>query len=271
MRVFVIIYLFFLFCLINSYAQDSINKPASISTVFLNDASTIAGDFFSFYTEPLHFSTSDWLFTAGAIGTTFLLISIDETVKNKIGRNTIKSINKDFWDIPTTYGITPYAIAFSLSTYTIGLFLREEDIRITGRLLCESLLISGAGIMVVRYLAGRVRPYYETGAWDFRGLQIGNEFQSFPSGHTSVAFALSTVLAERIDNNWARLAFYGMASLTAYARVINNQHFLSDVVWGALLGFGTGIYVVNKEEGRSENKFSIQPYLNGIGMRYNLK
>jgi hypothetical protein len=62
-----------------------------------------------------------------------------------------------------------------------------------------------------------------------------------------------------------------MASLTAYARVINNQHFLSDVVWGALLGFGTGIYVVNKEEGRSENKFSIQPYLNGIGMRYNLK
>ena len=256
-------------------AQDSTVAGKSIQENLINDTGILAKDFVSFYGEPINFSIAEWLYTAGVVGGTFLLIGIDEEIKNKIGRNTIQTLNGDFWDVPTSYGITPYATIFSLSTYAAGLISGSDDIRTTGRLLCESLIISGTGIIVMRYLAGRVRPYYEKGPWEFRSFQTSNEFQSFPSGHTSVAFAISTVLAERIDNIWARVGFYSMATLTAYARVLNNQHFLSDVVWGALLGFGAGIYVVNSEEEREnpkdgKSKFSILPYVNGISILYKL-
>lgn len=254
----------------NSYSQDSTNSEKSISENFINDSEIVVSNFLSFYAEPFNFSSSEWLYTAGIIGGTFFLFSVDQKITNEVGRETTATLNNDFWDIPTRYGITPYATVFSLSTYAAGLFFKNDDIRITGRLLFESLTISGVGIILIRYLAGRQRPYYEKGEWAFEGFETSNEFQSFPSGHTSVAFALSTVLAERINNFWARLGFYGMATLTATARVINNQHFTSDVLWGALLGFGAGMYVINKENKSESGKIdlSIQPCLNGVRIVY---
>lgn len=253
-----------------SFPQDSLITNTTISENFVNDTKTVINDFLLFYTEPLNFSSTEWLYTAGILSGTFLLISIDQEITDNVGRKTINTLNNDFWDIPTRYGITPYATVFSLSTYATGLLIKNDDIRITGRLLFESLTISGVGIIVIRFLAGRVRPYYKEGEWAFRGFQSSNEFQSFPSGHTSVAFALSTILAERIDSFWSRLGFYGIAALTATARVINNQHFLSDVIWGALLGFGSGMYVLHREKISESGKsnFSILPYLNGISIIY---
>jgi membrane-associated phospholipid phosphatase len=252
----------------NCFSQDSLETDKSIPENFINDTEIVLGNFLSFYTEPFNFSSTEWLYTAGILGGTFLLFSVDQEITDEVGRETINTLNNDFWDIPTRYGITPYATVFSLSTYAAGLLIGNEDIRITGRLLFESLTISGVGIIAIRYLVGRQRPYYKKGEWAFEGFETSNEFQSFPSGHVSVAFALSTVLAERIDNFWARLGFYGMATLTATARVINNQHFLSDVVWGALLGFGAGMYVINKEEEieLGENNIFIQPYFNGVSI-----
>lgn len=259
----------FIIAITNSFPQDSAAVNKSIPQNFLDDTQILATDFFSFYTEPFRFSSDEWLITAGILGGSFLLFSLDQEITDGVGRETIGTLNNDFWDFPTSYGIIPYATVFSLSTYAAGLFIRNDDIRITGRLLFESLTISGVGIMLMRYAAGRTRPYYNKGEWAFKGFQTNNEYQSFPSGHTCVAFALSTVLAERFDNTWARIGFYGVASLTATARVINNQHFLSDVVWGALLGFGAGMYVVNKEKGSSgESSLSVLPGFNGISVVY---
>jgi len=254
----------------NCFSQDSLDINKSISEKFLDDTEIFISNFLSFYTEPFNFSSTEWLYTAGILGGTFLVVSVDQEITNEVGRVTINTLNNDFWDIPTRYGITPYAIVFSLSTYAAGLLFKNDNTRITGRLLLESLTISGVGIIAIRYLAGRQRPYYEKGEWAFEGFQSSNEFQSFPSGHTSVAFALSTVLAERIDNFLARLGFYSMAALTATARVLNNQHFLSDVIWGALLGFGAGMYVINKEEEIETEKsnISIQPFFNGVSIIY---
>ncbi len=253
---------------VQSFAQDSLKIERSIPRIFFDDTKILLSDFFSFYTEPVRFSSTEWLYAAGILGGTALLISADQEVTNGVGRQTIGTLNNDFWDIPTRYGIITYATVFSVSTYTAGLLIGSDDIRVTGRLLFEALTISGLGIMATRYVAGRVRPYYKEGEWAFRWFQSDNEYQSFPSGHTCVAFALSTVLAERIDNIWARIGFYGMAGLTATARVINNQHFLSDVLWGALFGFGAGIYVVNREGENFLKNISIYPNYNGVGVVY---
>src|SRR5581483_11928226 len=62
---------------------------------------------------------------------------------------------------------------------------------------------------------------------------------SFPSGHTTVAFASATVLQQHFG--WkAGVPAYAVASYVAASRVEMNKHHLSDVVFGAALGIAAG-------------------------------
>jgi len=261
------------------YAQgsDSTQTNRTIPTVFVNDVQTALGDAGSFFTAPLRFSGTDWLYAGAVMGGTPLLMSLDESVRQKVGRSTVSSLNDDLWDIPTRYGVVTYANVFSIATYATGLFIGNDDLRISGRLMFEALSLAGVSVITVRYIAARSRPYSGDGPWRFHGFAWNNEIQSFPSGHTTVAFALSTVIAERIDNIWARIGLYGLATLTAFARVYNNQHWMSDVVIGAGLGLAAGVHVVAREEQRSgpalpdQGRLHILPSSGGITLVIRLK
>ena len=67
---------------------------------------------------------------------------------------------------------------------------------------------------------------------------------------------------------------YGFASLTAYARVRNKQHWVSDVVFGALLGVTGGLHVAAQERIREgvqkESDISIVPSINSISLIYRI-
>jgi hypothetical protein len=66
---------------------------------------------------------------------------------------------------------------------------------------------------------------------------------SFPSGHTTLAFTNATVLYNEFYNTSPALAYsgYAFALTTGAFRMINNKHWLSDVLAGA----GIGILVTN--------------------------
>jgi membrane-associated phospholipid phosphatase len=133
----------------------------------------------------------------------------------------------------------------------------------------------------MRYLFGRTRPFSskEGSQYEFTWFQTAGDTQSFPSGHTAVAFATSTVLAERIDTWWARVILYSFAAMTGYARLYNDKHWLSDVIFGGALGFSSGMYVIKREEQREKNEkrkmkrkgggFSFYPSFNGLSLSYN--
>jgi membrane-associated phospholipid phosphatase len=235
----------------NSFAQDSASGGPTLFDKFTEDLGYFGEDAFGFFSAPARYSGTEWLYAAGTVGASYLLISADNGIRNKIGRNTAYTLNQDFWDIPTYYGYIGPANVLSLGIYAAGLFSGDDDVRTTGRLAFEAISISGISVIGIRYIFGRSRPYYNEGPRKFYWFEPSNEIQSFPSGHTVVAFAMSTVLAERIDNIWARIGFYGMAALTGYARVYNNQHWFSDVITGAALGIGAGLYVLKKEEERT--------------------
>ncbi len=69
------------------------------------------------------------------------------------------------------------------------------------------------------------------------------EDYSFPSGHTSNAFVMATVLHhEFIDTSpWLAYSGYAFATTTGVLRVLNNKHWVSDV----LVGAGIGILVTD--------------------------
>jgi membrane-associated phospholipid phosphatase len=62
---------------------------------------------------------------------------------------------------------------------------------------------------------------------------------SFPSGHTTSAFALATTIAIISKDKKIGLFCFILAALTGYSRIYLGQHFLEDVGFGSLLGVGT--------------------------------
>jgi len=71
----------------------------------------------------------------------------------------------------------------------------------------------------------------------------GSAMNSFPSGHTTFAFVNATVLFNEFQDSSPLLAYsgYAFSTTTATFRVLNNRHWLSDV----LVGAGIGIIVTN--------------------------
>ena len=99
----------------------------------------------------------------------------------------------------------------------------------------------GIGYLLIKWIAGRKRPVIIAAPFDFHpfagglhGLIHAESGLSFPSGHTSLAFATATCLAAALPR-WAVLFFLG-ASAVAAERVLENAHYSSDVVAGAGLG-----------------------------------
>lgn len=70
------------------------------------------------------------------------------------------------------------------------------------------------------------------------------------------------------DYRWIRrIAGYGMASATAYARLHDNVHWFSDVVTAAVIGIASGRFVVNRRDARqAHGEFSLTPMPGGGAM-----
>ncbi len=98
-----------------------------------------------------------------------------------------------------------------------------------------SLVNAGLATVALKALFGRERPDESGGSTVFRPLRARDA--SFPSGHTSAAFAVAHSLAR--DRPKDRVWLYGAAALVGVARVRARRHFASDVFAGAALGVGS--------------------------------
>ena len=100
--------------------------------------------------------------------------------------------------------------------------------------LLVTVAMASAWVPPVKLLAGRVRPSQAQGDAIFLGpegaLQTHRN-HSFPSGHTAIAFAFASTLSLMYPRG--RRAFLALAVGSGLTRVLDVQHFPSDVVAGA--------------------------------------
>ncbi|WP_229248246.1 phosphatase PAP2 family protein [Dyadobacter sandarakinus] len=75
----------------------------------------------------------------------------------------------------------------------------------------------------------------------------GEDYRSFPSGHSSTAFTNATLLHEEYGDRsiWYTVGGYGTATTVGALRMLNNKHWLADVLMGAGVGIGAtkAIYI----------------------------
>src|SRR6185436_4461161 len=100
----------------------------------------------------------------------------------------------------------------------------------------------------LKFTVGRALPNRKLGTQHYSPFTSEND--AFPSGHTTEAFTLASVIAAHYDSLWVKIAAYGTASAVGWARDNQNQHFTSDVVAGALIGTLVGNKVVHYNQRR---------------------
>lgn len=204
-------------------------------------------------TSPAHWGSHDWLIAGGATAGIGLTTIYDRDIQTTVQRNRNRTVN---------HVCNPAeALGAEYSFGVLGAFyIRGEvlkDLRATaGALDGLSASIIAAGLMntPLKYAVGRRRPRKDQGGYHFAPVS-GND--SFPSGHTTQAFALATVIAEQRPSPWVKFGSYDGASKVGDARLNNKTHSAADVLAAAAIGTFVGHEVVHVNQ--NHRTISMQP------------
>jgi membrane-associated phospholipid phosphatase len=121
-----------------------------------------------------------------------------------------------------------------------------------GLISLESIAGAAALSIGTKRIVGRARPSEELGQWS-RTADKANA--SFPSNHSTVAFAAVTPFAQEYDAPW----LYGLAAVSSMGRVADRQHWVSDVVGGGVIGYAVGSWLWNAQRSNTRSQFAINP------------
>jgi len=159
-------------------------------------------------------------------------ISIHLKINSLVGNSAIDTFFKYF----THVGDGVFALI-------IGLIILMLNIR-KGIFVLATYIVSGLTTSILKnYFYGNInRPHFVFGYFlpdtkvnyidgvDMLGLN------SFPSGHSTSAFAIFTSMALVTNNKYLKIVFFLMAFLSAFSRTYLSQHWLVDITIGSLIG-----------------------------------
>lgn len=140
-----------------------------------------------------------------------------------------------------------FPIAFAVPAVVTSLHLLKKDSANKQRaiIIGSTLIISSAVTGILKYSIQRERPFVTYP--DVKHITPEDSY-SFPSGHTSTAFALATSVTISYPKWYVAAPAYLWASSAAYSRMRFGVHYPSDVLAGALIGSGSAwlCYKLNK-------------------------
>ncbi len=202
------------------------------------------------------FGPRDWALVGGLVAAQVALLPVDENVRRATGRMRTDATDA-FADVLRPLGRLDALQAGAVATYALGKLIERRSLADIGLHAFVSLTLANAVTGTVKGFAGRARPWiletqgtdsvwvsHGPGEWDaFAGWTEGGSRQAYPSGHTTNAFVIATVLAEEFGGAVPWVA-YPVAAGVAWSRLHDEAHWASDVVMGALVGIVSGRLVV---------------------------
>ncbi len=186
-----------------------------------------------------------WYEVAAALGGVGALMLVDEPVQRFTQRHLRSGTTDDIASVFRQEGEAPYYAGISLGVLGLGLVTRKPGIRRAGTRLVAAVALSGVEMEVIKHVVGRSRPNENVGAYSFHPFtslkdSAGVETRgAMPSGHVTAAFAVATSLADDIKSPLVHVLLYTAAAGTAFSRINDNRHWLSDAGMGAVLGIFT--------------------------------
>lgn len=215
---------------------------------------------------PMHRTSVHWYHAVAAVGVFGASTLLDRTVRDETQSH--RSAGKD--DIAKAFrriGQPEVYAVVGLGTIAAGLIAGDSRIVRSGGRITAGLLVAGTTSSLLKAVVGRRRPNGGSGPYEIRFFsgQYG-----WPSGHTTMAFALATGVSDELHSTPASIALYGAATMTAWSRVNDNRHWLSDVLAGAVLGV-TSAKLMNghwRVLGITGPRFLLGPGTMGVNFRF---
>jgi membrane-associated phospholipid phosphatase len=176
--------------------------------------------------------------------TLFLLLSFHSHTAQDL--RILKHLNQKEmpnWDKSmkiVSFSVFHMAPASVIGTWSYGYFNKDEPMMRnaykSGIAICFSTLVSSG----LKRLVDRPRPYLKHPDDIKQRDRPGGRF-SFPSGHTTTAFAIATTLSLSHQKWYVLAPSFLYASFVGYTRLRLGMHYPSDVLAGILIGVGSGL------------------------------
>ncbi len=223
-------------------AIKEITEPPSTCIFCRAYAESLLADSKHIAMFPSYWDLRDWLEFGGFMTGTGLMMAYGD-------RPLEKDIHPKHSDATSTAAtvIQPFGLQYNFAIiggiYFVSAFTHNTEGKlVTLDCLSASLITWGIIGGLSKEAVGRARPSQGLGPHDFDPFEGQT---SFPSGHTTQAFTLATVLSTHYKTPWVYVPAYGIASLVGLARMNKNAHWASDVIAGAALGTVVGREVVH--------------------------
>ncbi len=155
--------------------------------------------------------------------------------------NWLNNINPDYpnsnFQINISKSVYPFALATPLTMLSVGFIKKDKKLQQQSFKIIGSLLINTAITQGLKYTINRQRPY-EAYPTIINPYTIETD-ASFPSGHTSTAFALATSISLQNKKWYVVIPTFAWASSVSYSRMYLGEHYPTDVFAGAVIGIGS--------------------------------
>lgn len=169
----------------------------------------------------------------------------------------LRAINKDEhpqWD--KTMKITSNSVYPALVVAPTSLLLTGyvQDDKVMMRNSLKTGVAIGLNVLLIsglKYTINRKRPYEQYPNDIIKRTNSGP--YSFPSGHTSSAFAAATALTLSTKKWYVAVPSYAYACAVGYSRMRLGVHFPSDVLGGMVIGIGSSLLVFQIDKWLQKN------------------
>ena len=217
---------------------ESASQPVEqTSAARLPGLSTLFKDTMADFRRLPSFETATW----AAVGGLASLVSHIEDAPISTNLSPGGRLHSAAFDSGNLVGSVGFQLGGAIAAYTAGRLTHSPRATTVGLDLMQAQIVAQATTFAIKYAVQRTRP--DGGTY------------SFPSGHTSIAFASAAVLEHHFGWKVA-IPAYAAASYVAVARIENHRHYLSDVTFGAALGILSARTVTI---GRGGSRFGVTP------------
>lgn len=265
----------------------------SVARMVGSDVVYAAGDVVGTWVAPFHSTPRDWLTAAAVVAGSAAFIPWDDDVDRWFldhRDNGAWSALKELREGGAAFAgktITPVAAGL----YVIGVATNNRGIR-DGVWGCVASYASESVVrtQVLYRLVARPRPDSIRGAhaltpsvqgdqnkFDFPGSSRWGE-HSFPAGHVANIAACASFLSHRFDNPYLTIPAYALVAGVGVGRMVDRRHWLSDTMFGVVMGYAFGkevaIRQLDRRErddaggpragGSSSSSFYLSPSPNGV-------
>jgi membrane-associated phospholipid phosphatase len=125
-----------------------------------------------------------------------------------------------------------------------GILLFVFKKRFLSLMVLSSYAVSGIIVQVLKYYIIEARPavYLKDSSYQYfiEDVTLHN-LHAFPSGHTATVFAMAAILSFAAKNKYYSILYIAVAILVGYSRIYLAQHFIDDVLAGAVIGLLSAI------------------------------